>query len=86
MYFQEIFPVNAVDTTGAGDTFAGYIAAALARGEDLPSALRTASAASAIAVTKHGAAVSIPTLSEVEAFLKSRNAQAASRHVPRAGS
>ena len=86
MYFQEIFPVNAVDTTGAGDTFAGYIAAALARGEDLPAALRTASAASAIAVTKHGAAVSIPTLSEVEAFLKSRNAQATSRHVPRAGS
>lgn len=68
-FHQEIFRVNAVDTTGAGDTFAGYIAAALARGDELPSAMRTAAAASALAVTRHGAAVSIPAMREVMEFL-----------------
>ncbi len=66
---QDIFPVKALDSTGAGDTFAGYIAASLARGSSLRDAMRTAAAASALSVTRHGAAVSIPTLQEVEAFL-----------------
>ena len=35
IFHQEIFPVNAVDSTGAGDTYAGYVAACLARGDGL---------------------------------------------------
>ncbi|MFD5315296.1 ribokinase [Streptomyces sp. NPDC127098] len=59
-------PVTAVDTTAAGDTFTGYLAAALADGsDDLPTALRRAAAAAALTVTRHGAMTSIPSLSEV---------------------
>ena len=62
-------PVTAVDTTAAGDTYTGYLAAALARGEsDLPTALATASAASALAVTRRGAMASIPHAREVTRF------------------
>ena len=70
LLFQPAFPVKAVDTTAAGDCFLGYYAAALA--EDLPyaQALKLASAASALAVQKQGAAPSIPLRSEVEGFLK----------------
>lgn len=63
------FPVTAVDTTGAGDTHAGYLAAALHEGQTLEKALRLASAASALKVTKKGTAEAIPSRSEVEAFL-----------------
>lgn len=65
------FRVNAVDTTGAGDTFTGYITTELLKGTSPEKALRTASAASAVAVTKPGAAETIPTRDEVAAFLKS---------------
>lgn len=67
-----IFPVETVDTTGAGDTFTGYFLTAML--EDLPvtEGLRLASAASAIAVSRMGAASSIPTRQEVESFLKER--------------
>ena len=63
------FRVKAVDTTAAGDTFAGYFLAAKAAGLDEPSALRRASAAAAISVTRRGAADSIPLAAEVDAFL-----------------
>jgi ribokinase len=56
--------VQAVDTTGAGDTFCGVLAAALARGDDLPEAVRLASAAGALAVTRPGAQESVPTADE----------------------
>lgn len=69
IFHQEIFPVNAVDSTGAGDTYAGYVAACLARGDGLQGAMRTAAAASALAVTRLGAASSIPSAREVAAFL-----------------
>ena len=59
--------VKAVDTTGAGDTFAGYVVASLARGELLEVAMRRATVAAAISVTREGAATSIPTLDEVVA-------------------
>ena len=70
LLFQPAFPVQAVDTTAAGDCFLGYYAAALA--EDLPyaQALRLAAAASALAVQKQGAAPSIPTRAEAESFLR----------------
>ena len=68
-WHQPAFPVNPVDTTGAGDTFAGYFAAALDRGEDIAEALRLASAAAALKVTRPGAGDAIPSLSEVTDFL-----------------
>ncbi|MGO1339812.1 MAG: PfkB family carbohydrate kinase, partial [Cellulosimicrobium funkei] len=52
--------VEAVDTTGAGDTFCGVLAAALARGADLPDAARLAAAAGALAVTRPGAQDAVP--------------------------
>ncbi len=69
-FFVPAFHVEAVDTTGAGDTFAGYVCALLARGDSIESAMKTASAAAALSVTKKGAASSIPSLEKTEEFLK----------------
>lgn len=69
---QGIFKVDTVDTTGAGDTFTGYFVAGLAAGENIQTILKVASAASALAVGKKGAAPSIPTLNEVNEFLNSK--------------
>ncbi|HET9110255.1 MAG TPA: ribokinase [Ktedonobacterales bacterium] len=68
-----IFPVTVVDTTGAGDTFIGMYAVAATQ-MDAAEALRFASAASAICVTRPGAQESIPTRAEVEAFLQRQGA------------
>lgn len=62
---QKAFPCEAVDTTGAGDTFSGFVTALLAAGQSIEQALETASKASSLAVRKMGAAASIPTLQEV---------------------
>jgi len=62
------FPVDAVDTTGAGDIFHGAFALRIARGDGLLSALRYASAAAALGCTKMGARTSIPFRAEVEAL------------------
>ena len=59
------FPAKAVDTTAAGDTWCGAVAAALAAGLDLVTAAREAAAAAAITVSRHGAQVSIPRRDEV---------------------
>ncbi len=64
------FTVEAVDTTAAGDTFTGYYIASILRGKSIEESLKTASAASGIAVTRKGAAPSIPEAEEVEDFLK----------------
>ncbi|MBR5231010.1 MAG: ribokinase [Clostridia bacterium] len=69
---QSAFKVNAVDTTGAGDTFTGYFLASQLRGEDAEKSLKIASAASAIQVTRPGAAQAIPMLEEVIQWLKER--------------
>ncbi len=66
------FPVAPVDTTAAGDCFAGYVAARLDAGLDVRSALVRASAAAALKVTRAGTASGIPTGPEVDAFLKSQ--------------
>jgi ribokinase len=57
------------DTIGAGDTFTGALAAAMARGEPLPVAMRWANAAAALSVTRHGAIDGIPRLADVAALL-----------------
>lgn len=68
-WFHPIFPVKTVDTTAAGDTFTGYFLTAIGQGLSAEDALRQASAASALAVSRKGAAPSIPTRTEVDSFL-----------------
>lgn len=70
---QPIFKVNALDTTAAGDTFSGYFLSAVCRGASVQEALKEASAASAITVSRLGAASSIPTREEVQTFLQQSN-------------
>ncbi len=65
-----VFQANAVDTTAAGDTFCGYFLAGICQGRPVSECLRQASAASSIAVSRSGAAPSIPVYKEVEAFLE----------------
>ncbi|MBQ8859137.1 MAG: helix-turn-helix domain-containing protein [Clostridia bacterium] len=62
------YRVETVDTTAAGDTFTGYFVALLASGLPYEDILRYASLASAIAVSRKGAAPSIPIIKEVEAI------------------
>ncbi len=57
--------VKAIDTTAAGDTFTGYFVAAIARNAALTTALDEATRAAAIAVSRPGAAPSIPTRDEL---------------------
>ncbi|MEL6857813.1 MAG: ribokinase [Pseudomonadota bacterium] len=65
------FEVEAVDTTGAGDTFCGALAVALAEAQPIDQALRFASAAAALAVTRPGAQPSLPWRAQVDHFLQS---------------
>jgi ribokinase len=67
----EPFAVTPVDTTGAGDTFCGALAARLALGDDQPTALRFAAAAAALSTTRAGAVPSIPVETEVRTFMAS---------------
>ena len=69
-HFDSI-PVVAVDTTAAGDAFAGYLGAALAGGEGLTEAISLATAAGALAVTKRGASPSLPLRADVDKLLAS---------------
>lgn len=61
--------VAAVDTTAAGDAYAGFLGAWLARGESIELAVEIATAAGALAVTRAGASPSLPTAAEVQALL-----------------
>ena len=67
--YQPCFKVKPADTTAAGDTFLGYFAAGLAQGLPLRRSMERAAAAAAIAITRQGAAPSIPNHGEVERFL-----------------
>ena len=67
------FPVEVRDSTAAGDIFNAGLAVALAEGQPIQEALRFASAAAAISVTRLGAQASVPARAEVEAFLSERN-------------
>lgn len=62
--FQDIFPVEVVDTTAAGDTFTGFFVAGLMEDTSVKEALRIAAKAASVAVSKHGATSSIPTREE----------------------
>jgi ribokinase len=66
---QAAFPVTPVDTTGAGDAFAGALAVALSEGQDLPAAVRFSAAAGALAVTRAGAQPALPTREAIERLL-----------------
>ncbi len=69
--FVPAFQVEAMDSVGAGDAFNGALAAALGEGFDLGRAVRFASSAGALSVTRSGAQDSMPSRAEVEALLAS---------------
>ena len=68
--YQPIFPVKAVDTTAAGDTFTGYFLAGLSQGLPMEEVLRISAKASSIAVSREGAVPSIPWREEVMVSLE----------------
>lgn len=63
--YHPIFETDVVDTTAAGDTFTGYFVAGISKDTPIENVLKTASCASAIAVSRSGAAPSIPSADEV---------------------
>lgn len=69
LLLQPAFAVTPLDTTAAGDTFCGALAAGLAEARGLPDAMVRAAAAAALATTRPGAQASIPTRTETDAFL-----------------
>ncbi|WP_028784206.1 ribokinase [Thalassobacillus devorans] len=66
------YPVNPVDTTGAGDTFCGILSTCLARGDNLEEACKIANAGSALSVTKSGAQGGMPTEQAVLEFIREK--------------
>lgn len=73
----DAFPVDVVDTTGAGDAFLGAIAQQVASGVPLERSLQRASAAGTLATMRVGAQQAMPTLDEVRAFLGERETSGA---------
>lgn len=63
-------PVSAVDTTGAGDTFNGILAACLSENMDIKQAVQRATIGSGISVTRKYAVSSIPTKQEIDGYTK----------------
>ena len=74
-FLQPGFAVQAVDTTGAGDTFCGALVAALSQAMPLSKALRRASAAAALACTQMGAQNSVPKAQAVTGWLAQTSQQ-----------
>jgi len=68
--YMEACTVNTVDTTAAGDTFAGAFASAISGGDDINTAVAFASAAAALATCKYGAQTSIPAKQDVDKFMQ----------------
>lgn len=69
-FTQPAYPVKAVDTTAAGDTFCGVLAATLSESLEIQEALKLASAAAALACTRPGAQQSIPDYTTVQALVR----------------
>ena len=70
---HDAFSVEPVDTTAAGDAFAGSLGASLAAQLDWDTAVRRALAAGALATTVRGASPSLPTAAQVDDFLAGRS-------------
>lgn len=68
--YQSAYKVEVKDTTAAGDTFTGYFVSEISKSTDARKALQIASAASAIAVSREGAAPSIPLYEETKEALE----------------
>lgn len=68
MIKQPCYKVKAVDTTAAGDTFTGFFIGGLSQGMEGVKALDWAAIAAAVAVSRAGAATSIPSKEEVDRF------------------
>lgn len=79
-FSQPAYPVAVVDSTAAGDTFCGVLAAALSAGLGMQAALQRASAAGALACTRLGAQTSIPTHADVQTLLGRMPAASAEQH------
>ncbi|HXH23859.1 MAG TPA: PfkB family carbohydrate kinase [Vicinamibacterales bacterium] len=73
LYECPAFPVDVVDTTGAGDVFRGAFIYALLGGRSPADVLRFATAAAAVSCTREGAIGGVPTLAEVEALVDPRS-------------
>jgi len=73
------FPVHTVDTLGAGDVFHGAFALAITENQDIPSALRFASAAAALKCTRFGGAFAAPQRTEVTELLSHGRAPSPAR-------
>jgi len=69
------YRVDIVDTTGAGDSFTGNLAAAIAAGQPLAHAAKIANAAGALACTKFGAQTAIPTSDEIRMLMEDQDPQ-----------
>lgn len=69
---QPSFPVHAIDTLGAGDTFHGAFALGFAEGQNMPTALRFAAAAAGLKCEHFGGAAGAPRRDAVEALLRTR--------------
>jgi len=63
--FQPAMKVDAIDTTGAGDTYVGFFLAGYSSGKSVAECLATATNAAALCVVRTGPATSIPSLSEL---------------------
>ena len=68
LYRQRAYKTEVVDTTAAGDTFSGFFIAGILRGDALEQAMDTAARAAGIAISRPGAAPSIPKIEEVLEF------------------
>ena len=67
---KNTYKVEAIDSTGAGDTFTGFYLSSRVQNKSIEESLQMANAAAALSVTKKGAMDSIPSLDEVEKFIK----------------
>lgn len=68
-YYQDIYPTESIDTTGAGDCFTGYFLGTYVKFKDIKIALKYASCAASLSVRKKGASGSIPKKEEVERLM-----------------
>lgn len=65
IYRQFAYKLPVLDTTAAGDTFTGYFVAGLFQGENIKTIMKNASVAATLAISREGAATSIPKIEEV---------------------